>query len=127
MNPVTFNLLQIAPLAIAVSISVGLVQLIKYADEGNKLIRFYPLISFVTGLLVSLVVFHIDFATAIVTGLSAGGAYEVAKTTVMNVYGATHSETPTSPSLPVPPPMGQTADYVNPSEGNDTPAETPTK
>lgn len=78
-------LLQIAPLAVVVSITIGIVQLIKHVDKESKLARFYPLISFIIGMFLSIVIFQLSVVIALVTSLSASGTYEITKRTVLGI------------------------------------------
>ena len=119
MNPTLVTAEQIAPLAVVVSITIGIVQLIKYADDTSKLARFYPLISFAVGMGLSIGIFKLDTATALVTSLSASGTYEVVKRTVLGVLPTTIPVQADTQAL-IPPPMGETA-----KNNNQTPVQTP--
>lgn len=92
MNPtvtldpaIASGLLEVAPLAVVVSITIGIVQLFKNIDAEAKYSRFYPLFSFVVGMILSLVIFHLDVAVALVTSLSASGTYEVTKRSLLGI------------------------------------------
>jgi len=115
MNPVTFTATQITPLAIAVSITIGMTELIKKADQDLMLARFYPLISFGLGIAISMLVFHLDFAVALVTALAASGTYDVVRRTVLNKPSSTKKPTLTSPNGLEPPSMGETATITHPA------------
>ena len=110
--------LQIAPLAIVVSITIGIVQLIKYIDVELRLARFYPALSFVIGMIISEFVFHLDLPTALVTSLSASGTYEVVKRSILGIL-PTRIDKLNEPVLLTPPPMGETANLHNSSEDSN--------
>ncbi len=109
MNLDTLTNVAIAPVAIAVSITIGLTELIKKADQDLILARFYPIISFAIGMIISLFVFHLEIVVALVTALAASGTYDVVRRTVLNKPSSTIKKIVTTPVLPEPAPMGETA------------------
>jgi hypothetical protein len=121
MNPETLSTLnQLAPVAIVVSVTIGVVQLFKNIDVEEQYKRFYPLFSFTVGMLLSYFVFSLDIVLALVTALAASGTYEVTKRSILGIESTTkvksEDQTPTEPALPSPPPMGSVADFVHPEE-----------
>lgn len=130
LSPSTVNtLIDLTPLTIVVTMTIGLTQLIKTMDNENKLVRFYPTISFIIGLALALLVFHVAVPTAIVTALAASGSWEVGKRTIAGIvptnYVKLESATPkdnelATPNFPEPPPMGETADMLHPEIDDDS-------
>lgn len=68
--------------AIIVGIGIGVMQMIKYADPNNVFRRFYPLGSFVIGLILSYL-FHFSLLMSLTTSLAIAGVYDGWKYTIM--------------------------------------------
>jgi hypothetical protein len=121
MNPdITSTLVAVAPLASVVSVTVAMVQLFKNIDEEGTYRRYYPVLSFVIGMALSIYIFGLDISVALVTALSASGSYDFAKQSILGIEptGSVKAEdqTPEDPELPSPPTMGDVADFVHPEE-----------
>lgn len=75
------NINVIASVAVIVSITIAIVQVIKNIDDTNKFARFYPLLSLIIGGGLG-ILFKFDLLNSLVIGLSAAGVYDVGKYTL---------------------------------------------
>lgn len=72
------NINDFAPLVtptLIVAIGIGIMQMLKYADTYNVFKRFYPLASFVIGIILSLL-FHLSLVLSLTTSLAIAGFYD---------------------------------------------------
>lgn len=75
------NINVLASVAVIVSITIALVQVIKNIDDKNKYARFYPLLSLIIGGVLGML-FKFDLLNSLIIGLSAAGVYDVGKYTL---------------------------------------------
>lgn len=61
--------------AIVIGLGIGIMQMLKYADQNNVFKRFYPIASFIIGIILSFV-FHFTVLIALTTSLAIAGTYD---------------------------------------------------
>ncbi len=82
-----------------IAISIAIMQMLKYADTNNVFKRFYPLASFIIGLIIA-GFFHLALVIAIMTALAIAGVYDGWKFTIAGQTTNTTLDTvPTEPSV----------------------------
>lgn len=93
MNPTDL----VAP-AVVIGLGIGIMQMLKYADTYNVFKRFYPLASFIIGIILS-ILFHFSLLVILTTSLAIAGVYDGWTYTVMGKgQNNTEDVSPTAPS-----------------------------
>ena len=76
-----------------IAISLAIMAMLKYADTNNVFKRFYPLASFIIGLIISYFV-HLSVVIALMTSLAIAGVYDGWKFTITGQNSTTPPPTP---------------------------------
>lgn len=83
---------------VIIGLGIAIMQMLKYADTNNVFKRFYPLASFIIGMVISFL-FNLSVTMSLMTSLAIAGTYDGWKYTIKGVFDGS-SSAPTNTTTP---------------------------